>query len=215
LKLIAHRGWAAGAGENTLAAFRRAAADGRISGVEFDVRRDPASERLLVSHDPPQAGVATLALDEALGFLAGTRLELLAEVKEPGIAPAVIDALVEAGVAERSVVFGFADVARTFPWAAPRPVRLGAILVHPWTMGRFIAAHRPDVISLGWDGRAWTRLAFRAWWLPLGSPAQRYGRPAIVGIVRRKKDLDWLARRNVHAAVADMDAIVDALPPPS
>ena len=53
MKLFAHRGWAQGAGENTLEAFARAAADPRLSGVEFDVRRGLTAETLLVTHDPP------------------------------------------------------------------------------------------------------------------------------------------------------------------
>ena len=76
-------------------------------------------------------------------------------------------------------------------------------------MHRFIAAHRPDVILLGWDERAWTRLAFQAWWsvFSLKRLAQRCAKPIVVGIVRRAADLDWLARRGADAAVADMDCI--------
>jgi glycerophosphoryl diester phosphodiesterase len=54
MKLIAHRGWSAGRGENSLAAFARAARDGRVSGVEFDVCLAADSDTLVVSHDPPR-----------------------------------------------------------------------------------------------------------------------------------------------------------------
>lgn len=217
MKLIAHRGWAQGTGENTLAAFGRAAGERRISGVELDVRRDRTSGQLLVTHDPARAGVSTLTLDDALAFLSDTHLELLVEIKEPGIAAAVVEKLMAAGVAERSMVFAFAEVARSFRWSLPRPVQLGAILLYPWTMHRFIEAHRPDVILLGWDQRLWTRLAFRAWWsaFPLTRLTRRYGKPVVVGIVRRAADLQWLSRQNVHAAVADMDVLLDSLPPGS
>jgi hypothetical protein len=90
-------------------------------------------------------------------------------------------------------------------------VRLGAILVYPWTMHRFAAACRPDLILLGWDEyrRPWTRLAFRAWWamFRLARVTQRSGKPVAVGIVRRPADLRWLSRNNVHAAIADMDVL--------
>ena len=215
MKLIAHRGWSQGVRENTLAAFARSAADPRLSGVEFDVRRNRANGALLVTHDPPRVDASVLTLDAAAAWLAGTRLELFVEIKETSIAPAVIDTLSTAGIADRSVVFGFAEVARSFPWHAPRRVRLGAILLYPWTMNRFIAAYRPDVILLGWDQRPWTWAAFRLWWsvASLRRLAQRHDRPIATGIVRRQADLDWLARQGVEAAVADMD-VIDAAPPP-
>jgi hypothetical protein len=214
VKLIAHRGWAQGSGENTLAAFARAAGDRRLSGVEFDVRRDLRSGELLVTHDRPHGETAAPSFDDALAFLAGTRLELFVEIKEPGMAASVIEKLVAAGLADRSVVFAFVEVARFFPWDRPRPVRLGAILLYPWTMHRFIAACDPDVILLGWDERRWTRLAFRAWWsvFPLARLARRYRKPVVAGIVRRRSDLDWLSRQNVYAATVDMDVIADSLP---
>jgi hypothetical protein len=212
VKLIAHRGWSQGAGENTLAAFARAAADPRVTGVEFDVCRDAASAALLVTHDSPRSAVSTLTLDAALAFLVQTDLDLFIETKQAGIAEAVIAALTATGLAERSVVFAFADVAQSFPWAGRRPVRLGAILLYPWTMHRFIAAHDPDVILLGWDERRWTRAAFRAWWsaFSLARLFRRYRKPVVAGIVRRPDDLDWLEAQHVHAAVADMDVIADA-----
>lgn len=208
MKLIAHRGWSQGAAENTLDAFARAAADSRLSGVEFDVRRGRMGT-LVVSHDRPRDDAPAPTFDAVLDNLAGTDLELFVEVKEADIAPAVIERLVAHHLAERSVVFAFADIARTFPWAEPRRVRLGAILLYPWTMHRFIEEHRPDVILLGWDERPWTRTAFRAWWsvFSLKRLAHRYGKPIVPGIVRRTDDLAWLSRRGIGMAVADMDFI--------
>jgi glycerophosphoryl diester phosphodiesterase len=212
VKLFAHRGWRAGVGENTLAAFARAAGEPGIAGVELDVRCAADGKTLLVCHDPPRAGEATLALDATLEYLAGTSLELLVEVKERGIASRAIDRLVATKLAERAVVFAFAPVARAFPWAAARPVRLGIIEVYPWKLNRAVRAYAPDVLFLGWDHRAWTRTSFRAWWsvFSLAQLAARHRVPVVVGIVQRAADLDWLARQGVHAAVTDFDAAIIA-----
>jgi len=212
VKLFAHRGWCAGAGENTLAAFTRAAAQTGIAGTELDVRRAADGKTLLVCHDPPRANASTLTLDTALEYLADTGLELFVEVKERGIDAAVIDRLVAANMAERSVVFAFAPVARSFPWHAARPVRLGIIEVYPWKLSRAVRAYAPDVLLLGWDHRAWTRAAFRAWWslFSLERLGQRHKLPVVIGIVQRAIDLDWLARQGVDAAVTDLDAAIIA-----
>jgi hypothetical protein len=212
MKLVAHRGWAAGGDENTLAAFGRAAADDRISGVEFDVRYAAEVATLVVSHDPPLDPKNTLTLDAALSFLAPTRFELLVEIKEAGIAPLVIEMLVAKGLADRSIVFAFASVARAFPWQDARPVRLGVIVMYPWNLGRVARRYAPDVLLLGWDDRVWTRLSFHAWWsvLSLGRLARRHRVPVVAGIVQRMKDLHWLAQQDVYAAVADCDRTIAA-----
>jgi glycerophosphoryl diester phosphodiesterase len=215
LKLIAHRGWSEGGDENTLAAFARAASDTRLSGVEFDVCREAGSATLVVSHDPPLGPGSAPTLEAALAFLSGTEAELFVEIKQAGIAPAVIERLVAAGLAGRSVVFAFADVARSFPWREARPVRLGIITLYPWTMGRAVKAYAPDVILLGWDARTWTRIAFRAWWsvFSLERLAQRHAVAVVAGIAQREADIRWLSRQRIYAAVADMDRI-DRSPPP-
>jgi glycerophosphoryl diester phosphodiesterase len=210
VKLFAHRGWCAGADENSLAAFARAAGESGISGIELDVRRAPDGNTLLVCHDPPRAGEVTLTFDAALEFLSGTNLELFVELKERDIAAMVIEKLVAAKMAERSVVFAFAPVARAFAWKEARPVRLGIIEVFPWNLARAMRAYAPDVLFLGWDDRAWTRAAFRAWWsvFSLARLGRRHRVPVVVGIVQRAVDLDWLRHQGVHAAVTDFDAAV-------
>jgi glycerophosphoryl diester phosphodiesterase len=212
MKLFAHRGWRAGADENTLAAFARAAAQNGISGIELDVRRAPDGQTLVVCHDPPRTGECTLTFEEALAFLAGTRLELYIELKEPGIAGTVVDKLVAAKLADRAVVFAFAPVARSFAWDAARPLRLGIIVLYPWSLDRAVRAYRPDVLFLGWDDRTWTRVAFQAWWsvFSLARLTRRHQVPVVIGIVQRAIDLDWLARRGVHSAVTDLDASITA-----
>jgi hypothetical protein len=212
VKLFAHRGWCAGADENTLAAFTRAAGQAGISGIELDVRRAPDGNALLVCHDLPRAGASTLTFDAALEFLSGTNLELLVELKEQGIARPVIDKLVATKTAERAVVFAFAPVARAFPWSGARPVRLGIIEIFPWNLDRAMRAYAPDVLFLGWDHRPWTRAAFRAWWsaFSLARLSRRHQVPVVVGIVQRATDLDWLRRQGVHAAVTDLDPTIAA-----
>jgi glycerophosphoryl diester phosphodiesterase len=209
VKLFAHRGWCAGADENTLAAFTRAADQAGIAGVELDVRRG-SDGTLLVCHDPPRAGADTLSLDAALAFLSGTNLELFVELKERDIAALVIERLVAAKMAERSVIFAFPPVAHAFPWNEVRPVRLGVIEVFPWKLARAMRAYAPDMLFVGWDERAWTRTAFRAWWsvASLARLAERHGVPVAVGIVQRAADLDWLRRQGVHAVVTDFDAAI-------
>ena len=207
MKLIAHRGWSEGAEDNAAAAFEKAAGDSRVAGAEFDVCRAADTGALVVSHDPPARAQAALSLDAALSLLAPTRLELFVEIKQPALAEAVIERLVAHSLAARSVVFAFAPVARSFPWRGARPVRLGIIAPYPWQLARIVREHAPDVLFLGWDQRAWTRLAFRAWWsvFSLERMAQRHRLPVVAGIVQRAADLAWLARQNIHAAVADMD----------
>jgi hypothetical protein len=206
MKLIAHRGWSAGPGENSLAAFARAARDGRISGVEFDVCLAADSDTLVVSHDPPPHAENALTLDAALSLLSPTDLDLFVEVKETGLASRVIERLVASNVARRSVVFALAAVARSFPWEGARPVRLGIIVKYPWNLNRAVRRYAPDVLLLGWDARAWTRVAFRAWWsvFSLEQLARRHHVPVVVGIVQRMDDLHWLSRQRLYGVVADV-----------
>jgi hypothetical protein len=212
MHLIAHRGWAAGSQENSLAAFELAARDPEISGVELDVCRAGDAGTPVVSHDPPPHAEGVLTLDAALSFLSRTHLELFVELKEEGLAPAVIDKLVSHKVAERSIVFAFAGVARSFPWRDVRPARLGVIVMYPWQLGRIVREFAPDVLLLGWDDRSWTRMAFRAWWslFSLERLGNRHRLPVVAGIVQRNGDLRWLSRQHLYAAVADIDRVRDA-----
>lgn len=204
---MAHRGWSAGEGENTLAAFQRAAAERRIDGVEFDVRRCRAG-RLVVSHDPPGDPDEALPLGSALEFLVSTDLELLVELKEPATGVEALGMIDEAGLGDRSLVFGFPDAVRDLPWHEARAARLGVIVQYPWQLRRLGRANRPDVILLGWDERAWTRMAFKSWWsvFSLSALARQWSATVIVGIVQRERDIRWLNRQGIEAAVVDLDA---------
>jgi hypothetical protein len=210
MHLIAHRGWAAGEDENSLTALARAARDEAVTGVEFDVSRAADSGAVVVSHDPPLHTEHALTLDAALSFLSRTDLELFVELKERGLASSVIEKLVSNKLADRSVMFAFAAVARSFPWEAPtRPVRLGVIVMYPWDLDRIVRRYAPDVLLLGWDERSWTRIAFRAWWslFSLERLARRHQIPVVVGAAQRMKDLDWLAPQHLYGAVADINLI--------
>jgi hypothetical protein len=212
MKFIAHRGWSAGRDENTLAAFARAAGDDRIAGVEFDVCCAIDSKTLMVSHDRPRHIGNMLTLDDALSFLSHTDLELFVEIKEAGLASVAIEKLILRNVADRSVVFGFAAVARSFPWESVRPVRLGVIVMCPWNLNRAVRVYAPDVLFLGWDARVWTRIAFRTWWsvFSLERRARHHQLPVVVGIAQRLVDLHWLSRRHIYGVVADIDRTIGA-----
>jgi glycerophosphoryl diester phosphodiesterase len=209
MHLIAHRGWTAGRDENSLAAFARAACDDAVSGVEFDVCRAADSGTVVVSHDPPLHAEDVLTLDAALSALSRTDLELFVEIKEEGLALAVIEKLVSNKVADRSVVFAFAAVARSFPWEGARLARLGVIVVCPWNLARIARVYAPDVLLLGWDARGWTRIAFRSWWslFSLERLARRHQVPVVVGVAQRMHDLHWLSRQHLYGAVADINLI--------
>lgn len=214
MHLIAHRGWAAGGDENSLAAFARAARDDRVSGVEFDVCRAADSGTVVVSHDPPLHTEGALTLDAALSFLSRTNLELFVEIKEEGLALAVIEKLVRNKVADRSVVFAFAAVARSFPWKHARLVRLGVIVMCPWNLNRAVRVFAPDFLLLGWDARGWTRTAFQTWWsvFSLEQLGRRHRLPVVVGVAQRMDDIHWLSQRHLYGAVADIDLISRRMP---
>jgi len=208
MKLYAHRGWAMGPDENTIAAFDRAAKNPEVDGVEFDIRRSRDGQ-LIVIHDPPQPGDNPPSLNEVLERLKPTSLGILLEIKEPGLAVETIKALKTHELEDRSTVFGFPGAAASFPWNETRAVRLGLIAHLPWQAKALISQYRPDVFMLGWNRHAWTRMAFRFWWscFSLRRFGERYSLPIVVGIVRRKSDHDWLRRRDVGIAVTDLDQI--------
>src|SRR5258707_2703596 len=158
--LIAHRGFAEGEHENTLAAFTRAAADPRIGGVEVDIRWSRDRSDIVLRHDPFTDGndPEPLSLDDALDFAAAQSWHVLIECKEydDGLF-ARVRALVEKhGVADRVVLFGFKDVAEKFAWGASRPFRLGVIEEYPWRIADTVRRLSPDVVLMGWSG-GWKR----------------------------------------------------------
>ncbi|WP_254768077.1 glycerophosphodiester phosphodiesterase [Salinilacihabitans rarus] len=156
MRLIAHRGFAAAAPENTVAALRSAAE--RADAVEFDVRRCGSGE-LVVVHDETvdrvtdgTGAVADLTLEELRSLTVGrsderipTLDEVLAalppgvdvnlEVKAVGVAADVLDAL--DGVDNRVVVTSFLlpelRAVRDLDPEQPTGLLAGRSLDHPVT----------------------------------------------------------------------------------
>jgi hypothetical protein len=211
MRLIAHRGFAQGADENSLAALERAAADPRIEGVEIDIRWSRARRELMLRHDPfPAVGgeAAPLPLDEALRFAAERDWEVLIECKEfdDALYARVCELVGAHGLAERVVLFAFDDIAARFPWREARPFRFGIIEKYPWGIGATIRRLAPDVVLMGWT-EPWERIAVQAWWslFSLERIARRYpGTAFVMGVARDEADIAWLrVRAALYAATVD------------
>jgi glycerophosphoryl diester phosphodiesterase len=100
---IGHRGAAALAPENSLAAIEAAAAHG-IDVVELDVLR--GQHGLVLAHGPDVPADAA-DLDDGLALAVNLGLAVQLDVKVPGIEAEVADALARAGVDPRSFVSSF------------------------------------------------------------------------------------------------------------
>jgi glycerophosphoryl diester phosphodiesterase len=114
---VGHRGAAALAPENSLAAIEIAAAHA-VDAVELDVLR-ARDGALVLGHDPVPAPDAP-SLDDALALAARLGLAVQLDVKVRGIEAALADAVREHGLLERSFVSSFsfeilAGLARTEP----------------------------------------------------------------------------------------------------
>ncbi len=96
--MIGHRGAAAVAPENTLAALEVAVSVG-ADLVEFDV-----GPGLLLGHSELEIPAAQIDLDTALEYLRDHRLGVHLDVKLPGYETEIVDALRRHGLEERSVV---------------------------------------------------------------------------------------------------------------
>ncbi len=114
---IGHRGAAALAPENTLAALA-AAIDAGADAVEFDVLA--ARGGLLLAHSADEMPADAATLDEALAFLAGSEVGLHVDVKGEGSEAAIAEALRRHGLLERAFVSSVsARCLRAFAAAAP------------------------------------------------------------------------------------------------
>jgi glycerophosphoryl diester phosphodiesterase len=101
---VGHRGAAALAPENSLAAIEAAAAHG-VDVVEVDVLRGPGGG-LVLAHGPEIPPDAP-PLDEALALVARLGLAVQLDVKLPGIEVDCTDALRRGGLLERSFVSSY------------------------------------------------------------------------------------------------------------
>ena len=112
--VIGHRGAAAVAPENTLAALQ-AAVDAGAHLVEFDVGPD-----LRLAHSARDVPQEQVSLDTALDFLREHRLGVHLDVKLPGYESAVVDAIRRHGMEERGLVStAFAVTSRRMSRLAP------------------------------------------------------------------------------------------------
>jgi len=96
--VIGHRGAAAVAPENTLAALQ-AAVDAGADLVEFDIGPD-----LRLAHSASEVPAEQVSLDTALEFLREHGLGIHVDVKLPGYEAAVVDAIRRHGMEDRGVV---------------------------------------------------------------------------------------------------------------
>jgi glycerophosphoryl diester phosphodiesterase len=112
--VIGHRGAAAVAPENTLAALEAAVA-ARVDLVEFDI-----SPGLRLGHSLDELPAAAISLDDALEFLKAHGVGVHLDVKLPGYEGQVLEAIRRHGVTERAVIStAFAVTARRFARLAP------------------------------------------------------------------------------------------------
>jgi glycerophosphoryl diester phosphodiesterase len=103
---IGHRGAPALAPENTVASLA-AAIDHGVDLVEIDVIPSGRSGALALAHSPGLVTEMSPTLDDALGFLAQTRVGLIVDLKSTGSERAVVHALRAHELLERSVVTSF------------------------------------------------------------------------------------------------------------
>jgi glycerophosphoryl diester phosphodiesterase len=101
---IGHRGAAALAPENSLAAVEAAVEHG-VDAVELDVVRGPDG-RLVLAHGPAVPPDAP-SLDEGLALAARLGVGVQMDVKEPGVEEGVVDGLRRSGLLDRSFVSSF------------------------------------------------------------------------------------------------------------
>jgi glycerophosphoryl diester phosphodiesterase len=157
--VIGHRGAAAVAPENTLAALEAAVA-ARVDLVEFDI-----SPGLRLGHSLDELPADELSLDDALEYLKGHGVGVHLDVKLPGYEDEVLAAIRRHSVGDRAVVStSFAVTVRRFARLAPE-------------LPRAIGYPRD---RLGVSNISWPRPVQRA-----GAAALRQAMPARVPILLR------------------------------
>jgi glycerophosphoryl diester phosphodiesterase len=103
---IGHRGAPALAPENTLESLA-AAIDHGVDLVEIDVTAIAQTGALTLAHSLGQVTANSPSLGDALRFLAETRVGVIVDLKSVGSEAAVVQALREHNLIERSVVASF------------------------------------------------------------------------------------------------------------
>lgn len=192
--VIAHRGASADAIENTLAAFRRARADG-ADGVELDVMRCATGE-VIVFHDDDlvrlggrAAATRALALAElrAIDLGGGERIPLLDEVLEE-LGPLVVNVELKSRrrFADDGLAAAVADILARHDTGA----RALVSSFDPWLLARF-ARRAPAIATALLFAHDQSLPLRRAWAAPLLRPRALHPEALLVdaGRVRR-----WHAR---------------------
>ncbi len=119
---VGHRGAAALAPENTIAALALAVQLG-CDLVEFDVLE--LDGKLVLAHSAAELPAAPAPLDEALAFLARSEAGAHVDLKSPGSEAAVAEALRRHGLVERAVVSTFRPESLRALHAVEPGLRLG------------------------------------------------------------------------------------------
>lgn len=188
-RILAHRGGAAGAPENTIAAFRRAFADG-AHGAECDVRvtadgefvlfHDEDARRLTGFGRPISSmkwkdlsklrvlGSEPVAhLDDLLGLLAARKdktcyFELC--FADPVLAGRLYYRLKGTGFADRLYALVFAHRKGLLDGVKRICPELGAAVMPllPWNISRTALSAGADAVCAGWIDRPWARGLFKA-----------------------------------------------------
>jgi len=207
MKIIAHRGWSAGEGENTITAIEKAIANSGVNGIEVDVHHH--KERLVVTHDLP-SHKDCLTLEEVLSHTQSNNIDLFLEMKEfkNETMPALEKLLGEYDQKENTLIFGFRKVAEKFPWKNRNGIKLGIISEHPWEIKKDIKNFNPDFVLIGWDNdRSWTKKVFKFFWSCFSLQniiAKHEDVNFIIGVANSQDDLDWLRKiEGLHGITAD------------
>ena len=135
--VVGHRGAAAVAPENTLAALQ-VAVDAGAQLVEFDIGPD-----LQLAHSRREVPEDSLSLDEALAFLAEHEIGVHLDVKLPGYEQDVVDAIERHALGERAIVSTafsrssrrLAAIAPSLPRAIGYPRDSLGVARIPWPAG--------------------------------------------------------------------------------
>ena len=124
--VIGHRGAAAVAPENTLAALEAAVA-ARVDLVEFDI-----SPGLWLGHSPGELPKDAITLDDALEYLQAHGTGVHLDVKLPGYEQEVLEAIRRHNYVDRAVVStAFAVTGRRFSRLAPElPRAIGYLAIN-------------------------------------------------------------------------------------
>ena len=176
--MIGHRGAAAVAPENTLAALEAAVA-ARADLVEFDVGAD-----LTLAHSHRERPAERLDLDAALEFLREHEIGVHLDLKEVGVEREAVDAIDRHGLRGRAIV--------STAW--PRTVRRLAEIAPDVPRAIGYPRDRYGVARFGWP-RTLTRV---------GAAALRAAMPARVPVLLRWAHADTLA---LHHALLSRAAV--------